>query len=218
MGIVIIIVAMVVIGLLVGAIASLIWKDNKPFGTIGDYVIAIVTAIVFGLIAWYVIPIMGFSNTIRWISLATEPLFGALFVLWLVRKARGFTASEIEMGETSTSHISRTTLDSIITRHVSQGYRVAYQTEKVVQLVKSKTHNHVLLLFCFLFGLIPLIGYAVQYGAERDKILTMRIREDGLIDKEFEGGSKPWANAVGGGLIAVGAIVSCAIVIGFISR
>ena len=88
MEIVIIIVAMAVVGLLAGAIASLIWKDNKPFGTIGDYVIAIVTAIVFGLIAWYVIPIMGFGNTIRWISLATEPLFGALFVLWLVRRAK----------------------------------------------------------------------------------------------------------------------------------
>ncbi len=88
MGIGILVIAMVVVGLLVGAIASLIWKDNKPFGTLGDYLIAIVSAIVFGLLDWYVIPAMGFSDTIKWIGLATEPLFGALFVLWLIRRAK----------------------------------------------------------------------------------------------------------------------------------
>jgi uncharacterized membrane protein YeaQ/YmgE (transglycosylase-associated protein family) len=88
MEILILVVAMVVVGVLVGAIASLIWQDNKPFGTIGDYVIAIISAIIIGLIDWYVIPAMGFSNTIKWIGLATEPLFGALIVLWIVRRAR----------------------------------------------------------------------------------------------------------------------------------
>ncbi|MCP4539637.1 MAG: hypothetical protein GY832_21075 [Chloroflexi bacterium] len=88
MEIVILVIAMVVVGVLVGAIASLIWKDNKPFGTIGDYLIAIVTAIVFGLLDWYIVPMMGFSNTIKWIGLATEPLFGALIVLWIVRRAK----------------------------------------------------------------------------------------------------------------------------------
>ena len=88
MQIVILVVAMVLDGLLVGAVASLIWKENKPFGAVGDYVIAIVSAVIFGLIDWYVIPAMGFSNTLKWIGIATEPALGALCLLWLIRRAR----------------------------------------------------------------------------------------------------------------------------------
>ena len=80
--------AMVLVGLLVGAVVSLIWKENKPFGAAGDYVIAIVSAVVIGLMDFYVIPAMGFSDTLKWIGVATEPALGALFVLWLVRRAR----------------------------------------------------------------------------------------------------------------------------------
>ena len=88
MQIVILVVAMVLVGLLVGAVASLIWKENKPFGAAGDYVIAIVSAIIIGLLDWYVIPAMGFSDTLKWIGIVTEPALGALFVLWLVRRAK----------------------------------------------------------------------------------------------------------------------------------
>ena len=88
MQIAILVVAMVLVGLLVGAVASLIWKENKPFGAAGDYVIAIVSTILIGLLDWYVIPAMGFSDTLKWIGIATEPAFGALFVLWLVRRAK----------------------------------------------------------------------------------------------------------------------------------
>jgi uncharacterized membrane protein YeaQ/YmgE (transglycosylase-associated protein family) len=88
MDIVILVIAMAVVGLLVGAIASLIWKDTKPFGTAGDYVIAIISTIVIGLLDWYVIPAMGFSNTLKWVGIATEPALGALIVLWIVRRAK----------------------------------------------------------------------------------------------------------------------------------
>lgn len=88
MDIVILVIAMAVVGLLVGAIASLIWKDNQPFGAAGDYVIAIISAIVIGLLDWYVIPAMGFSNTLKWIGIATEPALGALIVLWIIRRAK----------------------------------------------------------------------------------------------------------------------------------
>ena len=84
----ILIVAMVLVGLLMGAIASLIWRDNKPLGAVGDYAVTVVVAIVVGLIDWYVIPAMGFSDTLKWIGLATEPALGALFVLWLIRRVR----------------------------------------------------------------------------------------------------------------------------------
>ena len=88
MGIVVLLVAMVLVGLLMGAIASLIWKENKPLGAAGDYVVAVISTILIGLMDWYVIPKMGFSDTIKWIGVATEPALGALFVLWVVRKAK----------------------------------------------------------------------------------------------------------------------------------
>jgi uncharacterized membrane protein YeaQ/YmgE (transglycosylase-associated protein family) len=88
MEIVILVIAMVVVGLLVGAVASLIWKENKPLGTTGDYVVAIVSTIIIGLLDWYVIPAMGFSNTLKWIGIATEPALGALLVLWVIRRAK----------------------------------------------------------------------------------------------------------------------------------
>jgi len=88
MAILILLGAMVLVGLLVGAVASLIWKENKPFGAAGDYAIAIVSAVVIGLMDFYVIPAMGFSDSLKWIGVATEPALGALFVLWLVRRAK----------------------------------------------------------------------------------------------------------------------------------
>ncbi len=88
MQIVILLIAMVLVGLLMGAIASLIWKENKPLGAAGDYIVAIISAIVIGLIDWYVIPAMGFSNTMKYLGVAMEPALGALLVLWIVRKVK----------------------------------------------------------------------------------------------------------------------------------
>jgi uncharacterized membrane protein YeaQ/YmgE (transglycosylase-associated protein family) len=88
MQIIILIVAMVLVGLLVGAIASLIWGDNKPLSSAGDYLVAVAVAIVVGLMDWYVIPAMGFSDTLKWIGVATEPALGALVVLWIIRRAK----------------------------------------------------------------------------------------------------------------------------------
>jgi uncharacterized membrane protein YeaQ/YmgE (transglycosylase-associated protein family) len=88
MAIIILIVAMVLVGLLIGAIASLIWRENKPLGAVGDYAVAVVVAVVVGLMDWYVIPAMGFSDTLKWVGVATEPALGALFVLWLIRRVR----------------------------------------------------------------------------------------------------------------------------------
>ena len=88
MQIIILIVAMILVGLLVGAIASLIWGDNKPLGPTGDYLVAVAVAILVGLMDWYVIPAMGFSDTVKWIGLATEPALGALAVLWIIRRAK----------------------------------------------------------------------------------------------------------------------------------
>jgi len=84
---VLLIIAMLVVGLIIGAVAGLIWKENRPYGARGDYLIAVITAVVVGMVDWYVIPAMGFSETLRNISLFLEPALGALLVLWLVRVA-----------------------------------------------------------------------------------------------------------------------------------
>ncbi len=88
MDILILVVSMVLAGLLVGYLAGFIWKDNRPIGVQGDYIAAVISAVVMGFIDWYVIPAMGFSQTMRLIGVILEPPLTALFVLWIIRKAR----------------------------------------------------------------------------------------------------------------------------------
>jgi uncharacterized membrane protein YeaQ/YmgE (transglycosylase-associated protein family) len=88
MDILILIVAMILVGLLMGVVAGAIWKDNRPIGVQGDYIVAVISAVVIGLIDWFVIPAMGFSTTMKYLGVALEPALGALLVLWIIRKAR----------------------------------------------------------------------------------------------------------------------------------
>ena len=80
--------AMIVVGGIVGYLAGVIWKDNRPIGVVGDYLVAIGVAIVFGILDWIVIPAMDFSDTLKYIGVALEPPLGALLALWIVRKAK----------------------------------------------------------------------------------------------------------------------------------
>ena len=88
MEIIFVIGAMILVGLLIGFIAGLIWKENRPIGVGGDYVVAIFSAVIIGLIDWYIIPAMGFSETMKWLGIMFEPALGALAILWLIRVAR----------------------------------------------------------------------------------------------------------------------------------
>jgi uncharacterized membrane protein YeaQ/YmgE (transglycosylase-associated protein family) len=88
MEILILIAAMLVVGLIAGWLAGLIWKDNRPIGISGDYYAAVATAVVVGLVDWFVVPAMGFSDSIKYLSVALEPVIGALLVLWLIRVAK----------------------------------------------------------------------------------------------------------------------------------
>jgi uncharacterized membrane protein YeaQ/YmgE (transglycosylase-associated protein family) len=88
MDIIILIVAMIIVGLVIGFIAGLIWKENRPIGIRGDYIVAVVVTVIIGLIDWFVIPAMGFSDTMKYIGIVTEPALGALLVLWLIRIAK----------------------------------------------------------------------------------------------------------------------------------
>ena len=80
--------AMIAVGLLMGWVAGLIWKDRSPEDARRDYIVAVISAVATGFISWFVVPAMGFSETLRNISLATEPAGMALIVLWLIRKAK----------------------------------------------------------------------------------------------------------------------------------
>lgn len=88
MQLVILIVFMIVIGLLVGWLAGAIWQDRRPIGVRGDYAVSVATTIVVGLLDWYVIPAMGFSENLRNLGVAIEPPLAALLVLWIIRVAR----------------------------------------------------------------------------------------------------------------------------------
>ena len=88
MEILILVAAMVVIGLVIGALAGVIWKDNRPIGVRGDYIAAVIAAVATGFLDWYVIPAMGFSDVLKYIGIATEPPLVALAVLWVIRKAK----------------------------------------------------------------------------------------------------------------------------------
>ena len=79
---------LILVGLIVGFVAGLIWKENRPLGAKGDYIIGVVAALAIGFIDYYVIPAMGFSDTMRWAGVATEPWLGGLLILWLVRYAK----------------------------------------------------------------------------------------------------------------------------------
>ena len=88
MQIVILIVAMVIVGLIIGWLAGPIWKNKRPIGVNGDYLAAVISAVAIGLMDWYVIPAMGFSVTMRNLGVALEPALGALLVLWIIRQAK----------------------------------------------------------------------------------------------------------------------------------
>jgi uncharacterized membrane protein YeaQ/YmgE (transglycosylase-associated protein family) len=88
MDILLLVVVMVVVGLIIGVVAGAIWKDNRPIGVGGDYLASVITTVVIGLIDWYVIPAMNFSETMKWLGVAFEPPLGALLVLWIIRKAK----------------------------------------------------------------------------------------------------------------------------------
>jgi uncharacterized membrane protein YeaQ/YmgE (transglycosylase-associated protein family) len=92
MDVLILLVVMVLVGLLVGWLASPIWKGWRPIGVGGDYAAAIITAVIVGLMDWFVIPAMGFSETMKYLGVAIEPALGALIVLWIIRQARKDTA------------------------------------------------------------------------------------------------------------------------------
>jgi uncharacterized membrane protein YeaQ/YmgE (transglycosylase-associated protein family) len=88
MNVVILIVVMVVAGMLIGWLADKIFKGDRPKGLQGDIIASVLTMVIVGLLDWYVIPMMNFSDTMRLLGVIFEPALGALLVLWLMRRSR----------------------------------------------------------------------------------------------------------------------------------
>ncbi|HEY5729205.1 MAG TPA: hypothetical protein VIS72_04085 [Anaerolineales bacterium] len=88
MELIILVVAMIVVGLVIGWLAGFIWKDRNPESARRDYITAVITTVVVGLLDWFVIPAMNFSDSLRNIAVATEPAGVALLVLWIIRRAK----------------------------------------------------------------------------------------------------------------------------------
>jgi uncharacterized membrane protein YeaQ/YmgE (transglycosylase-associated protein family) len=88
MTVVSLILLMIVVGAIIGALAGPIWKGRRPIGMAGDFIASIATTIIVGLMDWYVIPAMGFSDTMKYLGVALEPALGALLVLWIIRRAK----------------------------------------------------------------------------------------------------------------------------------
>lgn len=83
MEIVYLLLAMIVVGLIVGYIAGLIWKDD-----FNNYPTAIIAAVITGLLDYFVIPMIISNETLMWLGVALEPPLVALGVLWLIRYAK----------------------------------------------------------------------------------------------------------------------------------
>lgn len=77
---------LLIVGLIIGALAGLIWKKQRPYGVVGDMLISIASTLVIGFLDWFIIPAMGFSNELKYLAVAMEPALGAVLVLWIVRK------------------------------------------------------------------------------------------------------------------------------------
>ena len=88
MEIVILIIAMIVVGLIIGWLAGFIWKDRNSDDARRDYIAAVISTVATGLLDWFVVPALGFSDSLRNIATATEPALLALLVLWIIRKAK----------------------------------------------------------------------------------------------------------------------------------
>ena len=86
MSIVILFAIWIVLGLLIGILAGYIWKGERPYGEVADYVVAIVLMILTGLLDWYLVASwFNFEGALRFAISILEPAMVALIGLWVMR-------------------------------------------------------------------------------------------------------------------------------------
>jgi len=94
MSIVVLIAIRVVIGLLIAAFAGSIWKGERPYGEVVDYIVSIVFTILTGFADWYLAAEwFNFEGALRFAISVLEPPFVALIALWILRVIKSKSAS-----------------------------------------------------------------------------------------------------------------------------
>jgi uncharacterized membrane protein YeaQ/YmgE (transglycosylase-associated protein family) len=91
MTIVVLIAIWVVIGLLMAVLAGSVWKGERPYGEVVDYVVSIVLTILTGFADWYLVPaLLGIEGALLFVISIIEPAGVAIIGLWIMRliKAR----------------------------------------------------------------------------------------------------------------------------------
>ncbi|MCU0599265.1 MAG: hypothetical protein MUE70_08430 [Desulfobacterales bacterium] len=76
--------------MIAGWLAGPIWKHKRPIGVRGVYIAAVITVVAVALLDWYVIPAMGFSDSLRNLDVESGPFLGALQVLRIIRAAKNY--------------------------------------------------------------------------------------------------------------------------------
>ncbi|HEY53452.1 MAG TPA: GlsB/YeaQ/YmgE family stress response membrane protein [Caldilineae bacterium] len=77
----------IIMGAGLGYYATSIFKGDRPYGVNGDLIAGILTAIVVGLMDWFIVPMVfpNFGQGMIFLASILEPLLSILIVLWLMR-------------------------------------------------------------------------------------------------------------------------------------
>jgi uncharacterized membrane protein YeaQ/YmgE (transglycosylase-associated protein family) len=88
-GLIVLLIAWLIIGGLVGAFAGKVAKSEPPFGLTVDLIASIVTEVSIGATAWFICPLLSIDGIPRLlISTIGDPLLAALIVLWILRRVK----------------------------------------------------------------------------------------------------------------------------------
>jgi uncharacterized membrane protein YeaQ/YmgE (transglycosylase-associated protein family) len=84
--IIVLIAIWVVIGLLMSVLAGSIWKTERPYGEMADYIVSIVLTILTGFADWFLVPVLIHAEGALLFAIAViEPACVALIGLWALR-------------------------------------------------------------------------------------------------------------------------------------
>jgi len=87
MSLAILFVIWIVMGLGIGYYADGIFKGDRPYGVNGDLIAGLLSAIIVGLMDWYLIPLIfpDMQQLLIFLAAILEPLLSILIVLWIMR-------------------------------------------------------------------------------------------------------------------------------------
>ena len=76
----------IVIGLLMAVFAGSIWKGERPYGEMVDYLVSIVLTVLTGFADWFLVPaLLNIEGSLLFIIAIIEPAAAALIGLWVLR-------------------------------------------------------------------------------------------------------------------------------------